>query len=227
MNTEVGTIQKAFQEYHAGNTEDVILMLADAELKDDEYVDAAYILGLCYMRLKDYDNALVYIEQIITSDSPQERIDQCRLLLAYIYSVTGRLKLAEYELKKLEMITESTHAVLFLEAYGAYRQKNFDRALSVYQDILNRNPKNPTALNDYGYILAEARGELPRAFALCMDALRQHPQNPYYLDSVAWISYRMGKTDEALRYIQSAFLLMPGNSELRLHKETIEKAARS
>lgn len=223
MDTQKSILEQAFKEYENGNVEDTILLLADAELKDDEYLDAAYLLGLCYLQLKDYDNALVYLEQLITADISPEKSRQCRLLLAYIYTITGRIKLADYELKKLAAQKDITAELL--EAYTAYRQKDFSKALEIYQKILNQNPSQATALNDFGYILAETTQELSRALSLCMNALKLQPQNPYYLDSVAWIYYKMGKVPEALQYIQKAFSLMPHNNELKTHKEIIEKAA--
>lgn len=223
MDTQKSILKQAFKEYENGNIEDTILLLADAELKDEEYLDAAYLLGLCYLQLKDYDNALVYLEQLITADISPEKSRQCRLLLAYIYTITGRIKLADYELKKLAAQKDITAELL--EAYTAYRQKDFSKALQIYQKILSQNPSQATALNDFGYILAETTQEFSRALSLCMHALKLQPQNPYYLDSVAWIYYKMGKISEALPYIQKAFSLMPHNNELKTHKEIIEKAA--
>lgn len=225
MNTPKGILEQAFRAYESGNIEDTILLLADAELKDEEYLDAAYLLGLCYLQLKDYDNALVYLEQLITAEIAPEKTRQCRLLLAYIYTITGRIKLAEYELKKLA--TQKDITAELLEAYTAYKQKNFSKSLEIYQKILNQNPSQATALNDFGYILAETTQELTRALSLCMNALKLQPQNPYYLDSVAWIYYKMGRISDALPYIQKAFSLMPHNTELKTHKEIIEKAALS
>lgn len=222
MTDKKNIVKQAFKEYENGNIENAILLLADAELQDDEYLDAAYLLGLCYLQLKDYDNALVYLEQLITAEIASEKTRQCRLLLAYIYTITGRIKLAEYELKKLSAHADSTAELL--EAYTAYKQKDYNKALDIYQKILNRNPSHATALNDFGYILAETSGELARALSFCMNALKLQPQNPYYLDSVAWIYYKIGNTSEALQYIQKAYALMPHNNELKTHKEIIEKA---
>ena len=58
-------------------------------------LDVIYFIGLCYMKLKRYEEALLYLEQIVTTiprdDIQQERILQCRLVLAIIYATTGRL----------------------------------------------------------------------------------------------------------------------------------------
>ena len=69
-------------------------------------VKLAYYLGLCYAKLGRYDDSLLYLEQVVTSSDmddseSSERILQCRYLLAVIYCLSGRKKLADFELNKL------------------------------------------------------------------------------------------------------------------------------
>ena len=62
-------------------------------------LEIAYFLGLCYAKLQKYDDALLYLEQIVTSGTQLERVLQCRFLLAVIYALSGRKRLADFELK--------------------------------------------------------------------------------------------------------------------------------
>jgi tetratricopeptide (TPR) repeat protein len=68
----------------------------------DEKIELAYYLGLCYTKLDQYEEALIYLEQVVTSASDILRVFQCRMTLAYIYVKTKRIKMAEYELKRLK-----------------------------------------------------------------------------------------------------------------------------
>jgi len=43
----------------------------------------------------------LYLEQVVTGGLDHARDSQCRMALAYVYSVTGRHRLAEYELERL------------------------------------------------------------------------------------------------------------------------------
>ncbi|MBO7639622.1 MAG: hypothetical protein J6S91_11665, partial [Treponema sp.] len=64
-------------------------------------IDVSFYLGLCYSMLERYDAALLYLEQVVTTEvkavSPmaKERVMQCRYLLAVIYSRTDRKQLAD------------------------------------------------------------------------------------------------------------------------------------
>ena len=64
-------------------------------------MEIAYFLGLCYTKLHKYDEALVYLESVVTSGGQLERVLQCRFLLAVIYAVSGRKRLADFEINKL------------------------------------------------------------------------------------------------------------------------------
>ena len=55
--------------------------------------EIAYYLGLCYAKLERYDDALLYLEQVVTSGTHLERTLQCRFLLAVIYALSGRRRL--------------------------------------------------------------------------------------------------------------------------------------
>ena len=63
--------------------------------------EIAYYLGLCYAKLEKYDDALLFLEQVVTSGTDIHRILQCRFLLAVIYVISGRKRLADFELNKL------------------------------------------------------------------------------------------------------------------------------
>ena len=60
-------------------------------LPDDSGADnfeLAYYIGLCYARLEKYDDALMYIEQVVTGGKDYQRVLQCRYLLAIIYVIS-------------------------------------------------------------------------------------------------------------------------------------------
>lgn len=55
-----------------------------------------------------------------------------------------------------------------------------------------------------GYTLAEENRDLPRALELIEKAVGIEPDNPYFLDSLAWVHYRMGDLDKAWEIIRQA-----------------------
>ena len=95
-------LKEGVQLYRENRYEEALATFLKISSKDVEInFDLAYYIGLCYAKLLQYDDALVYLEQIITAGSDIARVYQCRLILAFIYTKTGRSRLAEFELSKL------------------------------------------------------------------------------------------------------------------------------
>ncbi|TFG84441.1 MAG: tetratricopeptide repeat protein, partial [Spirochaetales bacterium] len=190
-------ITKALAEYRVGDYEAAILTLADASFDEKDYLELAYIMGLCYVRLAKYDEALLYLEQVVTAGFENARSDQCRLTLAYIYSITGRSKLAEYELKKLVAAKRESPQVYASLGFASWAQGRLEEALEWYAKALDLDPENINAINGYGYLLACADRDLSRAVSLCRKALDADPGNPAYADSLGWSYLRLGMVEEA------------------------------
>lgn len=167
-------------------------------------IDLAYYVGLSYARLKRYDEALLYLEQVVTSGQDVKRIYQCRMTLAVIYTKTDRPRLADYELKKLTESGYQTPEVLVALAYTAWVQGNKEESIELYEKVLVVAPENTTALNGLGYVLACLDRDLTRALSLCKKAVDMNPENPAFLDSLGWVYYKLGLMKEAKNYIKRA-----------------------
>jgi tetratricopeptide (TPR) repeat protein len=198
------------------------LLKVDADgFSTEETADLAYYLGLCYTKLKRYDDALLYLEQVVTSSPDPLRLYQCRMALAYIYAITGRSKLAEFELGKLvEGGFESVQMYTTL-AYAAWSQRHYQKAVDYYEKALELDKNNPTALNGLGFILADSDLDVPRGLRLCRKAVEKKPQSPAYLDSLGWAYFKSGDTAEARIWLRRALDLAPYQKEIREHMKTV------
>ncbi len=215
-------LKEGIQLYRENRYEEALTAFLKISSKDVELnFDLAYYIGLCYASLLQYDNALVYLEQIITAGTDIARVYQCRLILAFIYAKTGRARLAEFELSKLLDAGYDSPQVHTSMAYLAYEQDKVDKSLSLYEKALELDPDNPTALNGLGYILADTEKDLTRALILCKKALDAQPDNPAYLDSLALTYYKMGFDTEARSYIQRANEQLPDNIIIKRHLQRI------
>ncbi|MBN8550684.1 MAG: tetratricopeptide repeat protein [Deltaproteobacteria bacterium] len=67
----------------------------------------------------------------------------------------------------------------------------------VIETVIQLNPKNSDALNYLAYGLSEQDQNLPRALELIDRALQVRPDDGYYLDTLGWIYFKMGKFDQA------------------------------
>jgi len=80
--------------------------------------------------------------------------------------------------------------------------------LSVLEDdlrsILKKEPNNSHALNALGYTLTDRTDRHQEALVLIKKAVELSPNDAFYLDSLAWVHYRLGDLDLAERYIKQA-----------------------
>ncbi len=183
----------------------------------------AYKLGLERARASDWDAALLYLEQVVTGDPGSERGRQCRMALAYVYAMTGRFRLAEYEVRKLmEAGVESAQLSAFL-GYAAWEQGRADEAIERYRKALDMDPENANALNGLGYTLACEGRDGARALTCCRKAVDMKPDNPAYLDSLGWAYYKLGYVEEARDYLGRALARAPDEPEIKAHARAVEE----
>ncbi len=95
------------------------------------------------------------------------------------------------------------------------------RAEEMYQQILGTNTENPLILNNYSYLLAVQNKDLDRAWEIIQKALSLEPENGAYLDTAAWVLYRLGRHPEALELINRALSVLPDDFEMLYHKAMI------
>jgi tetratricopeptide (TPR) repeat protein len=197
MNGDFNEIIRLYDGGKYAQTLTQILALQEDSNSDAENIETAYYAGLAYMRLKRYEDALGYLEQVVTSGSSLDRVRQCRLLLAVVYTFTGRERLADFELKKLLDTGYKTSAVYSALAYIAWEQKRNDEALAYYESALKEDDSCVTALNGLGYVLAVLGRELPRALSLCKRAVSLSPSSAACLDSLGLAYFKLGLVAEA------------------------------
>ena len=167
-------------------------------------IEVSYYLGLCYTKLERYDDALLFLEQVVTSGGNLERVLQCRFLLAVIYALSGRKRLADFELNKLLETGYMQASVYAAIAFIAWEQNDTERCLSYYEQSLRKDPDNISSLNGLGYVLACQEKDLTRALSLCKQAVKSAPKSAACLDSLGWVYYKLGLYKDALQYLQLA-----------------------
>jgi Flp pilus assembly protein TadD len=196
--------------------------LRGVEIDGVNQFEIAYLLGICHARLGDWDDALLYLEQVATGSLDPARDRQSRLALAYVYSVTGRHRLAEYELERLREKGPESPQILSFLGYSAWAQGRSEEGIRWYGKALALDPENPTALNGMGYLLACEGKDGARALTYCRKAVDLKPDSPAYLDSLAWAYHKLGFDEEARVQIAKARTLAPGQAEIRDHARAIE-----
>lgn len=180
-------------------------------------IEIAYYIGLCYAKLRRYDDALLYLEQVVTSGTKLERVLQCRFLLAVIYALSGRRRLANFELEKLLETGYMTSSVYSAIAFIAWEQSDTEKCLAYYEKSLEAKPENATALNGMGYVLACENKDLTKALSYCKKAVETSPKSAACLDSLGWVYYKLGLPKDAKKYLEQAEKIDGQNKEIEEH----------
>jgi tetratricopeptide (TPR) repeat protein len=190
-------------------------------LNNKTEMELAYYQGLCYTKLEKYDDALLYLEQVVTSDKLPLRTVQCRLTLAYVYMVTRRAKMAEFELERLLKGGIESAQIYTMLAYIAWAQKNNKKAVELYEKALSLDPANLTATNGLGYVLVDSGIDVKRGLDLCRKAVQTKPQNAAYLDSLGWAYFKIGNVNEARTTLRRALEIAPRHYEITKHMRAV------
>ena len=73
-----------------------------------------------------------------------------------------------------------------------------------FDNILKEDPENVMVLNNYAYYLSEDNENLDKAEKMSKITITKEPENSTYLDTYAWILFRLKSYDKALEYITKA-----------------------
>jgi tetratricopeptide (TPR) repeat protein len=222
------TMRDGIKLYRNGKYEDALVVFLGVPAGEPgNNLEIAYYVGLCYARLERYDDALLYLEQVVTADTDLARVYQCRMVLSVIYTLTGRTRLADFELRKLIEAGYESPQVFCSLGYVAFEHRNTDEAMEWYQKALDIDANNPTALNGLGFVLADTGKDLTRALTMCKKAAEEQPDNPAYLDSLGWVYYKLGLDVEAKAYTRRARDNAPENRVITGHLSEIMQSGRT
>ncbi|WP_321777861.1 hypothetical protein [Sulfurimonas sp.] len=84
--------------------------------------------------------------------------------------------------------------------------------------------KNALYLNYLGYLLIDHSIDIKKGMIYVREALNIEPQSAFYLDSLAWGYYKLGKCKKALRVIKKVIKLEGGDDpEVLAHFKAIKK----
>jgi len=135
-----------------------------------------------------YMNEMLQIESNLYSelDEYEEALVLSEKLVLYYPKNTG------FQLKRANLLLELD-------------RKN--EALEAYSIIVKNTPRDPNALNAYGYVLTNYSNNYKKAYKLIKKAIKLDPDNPAIIDSYGWILYRMGKYEEAEEELNRAYQL--------------------
>ena len=206
--------------------------LATALVAAHKTAEAAQILEAEIGRSPADAQALVLLGWIEDGDGqPDKARDRFTLAIEREpHSNSGYLALAQLDMR--DHRTEDAIAVLrsgrravpgdqlvqFELGIALQMAKQYDEAISVYEDMLRTNPGALVAANNLAVLLADYRRDrasLDRAATLA--AMLDGPDLSQFTDTRGWVSYRRGDYEAATALLERAAAAAPDRAAVRYH----------
>ena len=157
------------------------------------------------LRNNDLDSAVVHAEKALTYFPNQ----------ALLYYFGGTAYMIKKENKKAVTLLEqgkrlSSSNLELLSVFNGqlgdvyHALENFNKSDAAYEAALDFDPDNDHVLNNYSYFLSLRNEKLDLAEKMSSKLIKEHPENPTYLDTYAWVLFKVGKYKEAKEHIEKA-----------------------
>jgi Flp pilus assembly protein TadD len=105
---------------------------------------------------------------------------------------------------------------LYEQAMLAEKMGNLAAMERLLRQVIAIKPDYHHAYNALGYSLADRNERLQEAKQLISKALEFAPGDPFISDSLAWVEFRLGNKQEALRLLEAAYKKHP-DAEIAAH----------
>jgi len=181
--------------------------LSKALLLRPELESAYYYLALAQLDLDKPNAALATLEQA------RQKFGQNFTLEFYTGLAYSRLKAYPEAVRHLvaaEVIAKATSPVQLNDGFyfrlgaACERKGDYAQAEKYFEKCLQLAPDSPETLNYLGYMWAERGVKLEKARELIEKAVKAEPKNAAYLDSLAWVLFKLGQAKAALPYLLRA-----------------------
>lgn len=193
----LGRIKEGEKDYPASE-QYLRKSLALVDTMTETWVDLALVID----NQGKYQDAIALMAEAMQT-VPQDS-NAILFYTAVIHAKNEHFDLARDGYQRLLKDDPTNMQVKFNLAAAFERLGQFDDAENQFKSIIDKEPNNAMALNYLGYMYAEKGVHLKEAKGMLEKALSLEPQNSAYLDSYAWVLYKMGKYDEALVQMQKA-----------------------
>jgi tetratricopeptide (TPR) repeat protein len=175
-------------------------------VKSGEYVyDAQLRIGILLAILGKPDEGLAKLEVLAEEQTTWS-------LRVKAYLAQGEILRAERRYKEgVEMYSRALQqkrddtTLLYARGLMAEKVDRLDMTEADLLKVISKEPDNADALNALGYTLADRTSRYKEAQEYIKRAAALVPDDPAILDSLGWVSYRLGEMDEALKWLAKAF----------------------
>ncbi|XP_028623167.1 tetratricopeptide repeat protein 21A isoform X4 [Grammomys surdaster] len=160
-------------------------------------------IGEHHLTEKDYDSAVKSYKDALTY-SPTD--NQVVLELAQLYLLQGQLDLCEQRCGPLLEIEQTRERAAVMLADLMFRKQNYESAINLYRQVLEKTPDNFLVLNKLIDLLRRSGKieEAPAFFELAKKMSSRVPLEPGFNYCQGIYCWHIGQPNEALRFLNKA-----------------------
>lgn len=193
------------------------------EMGDDNILSSFYLARIAIDQ-ENYSKAIPLLDQVTTTEPS---FCDGWLSLGFAYRQIDSLvkAISIYETGMTHSVNrEDTGRLLFSLGTAFERNDQFEETVETFEKLLELFPNHSPANNYLGYMLADRGLKLRYAMQLIEKALEMSPDNGAYLDSYAWVHFRLGNYDLALTNLKKAVDLLDDDAVIYEHLGDVYKA---
>lgn len=203
---------------------DALKTLKKVGPEDEEYEDALILQVRTLRELKRQDEAMRLLETVL-ADSEQQFSPGLWALLASLQQAAEQDEACGKTL--VRALKAHPDDELLLYDYGLFldRAGQKKQALKTMRKLIKINPNHAGALNYVGYVWAENKVNLSKAFLYLTKAKELLPDNAHIQDSLGWLNRQMGNLEEARKILEQAAEMAPADTLVLEHLAETYSAA--
>ncbi len=208
--------------YNRGNYEGALSKIEDAIRVLPGDLELNYFQAQCLFRLGNLNRVEVILKNLMKMDESADFIQLPRML-AYTLLKEEKLREADKFLREAMMSYPDDMQLKHMFGFCCERQKKYQMAEAMFNQILNVEPDHPNAHNSLAYVYYLQKKELHAASMHVQRALAHNQNNPAYLDTYGVILGALGDMAAARTMLQKALKIAPKNKVIQDHINNLGK----
>jgi cellulose synthase operon protein C len=224
----------AFKKAHEAAPKDMqaILAVVNTYVSQKKFTEAQQFLGEVLSKDTGNYGVKLLLAQVDALSGNTEKsfqsyenaiADNPNNIKAYQALATGYFKAQQPE-KAVDVIQRGLKALpnsfdlKMMLAEVRMATKSYAEAINVYDDLYKTNPDSMIALNNYVSVVADYetdKDKMNHAYDLAQKLKKANAAQ--FLDTLGWVSYRVGKYDEAIEYLKAAEVKAPNYAVFQYH----------
>ena len=142
---------------------------------------------------RDYRRAIAHYKEVF-------RLDANDSLRSVVWGLIGDL----YQQEAIDGSTLPIEEMALQSAKNPSWQRAMKRCYAAYDKALEYNPDNISVMNNYAYFLSLEERDLEDALRLSSRVMELEGENPTYMDTHAWVLFKLGRLEEARQLLRRA-----------------------